>query len=75
MFYLAEFLLKAQHHSGLPWTNPSCINHAVKLSAVVDDCFFSGFLPENAVEAALNDYMIEIHKNYRKNKKWKSYDW
>lgn len=75
MFFIEEFLLKAQHHSRLPWSNAICIDHLVWLSACVDNNCLTGPSLEDAIESTLNEYMIEAHENYHKNKTWKSYDW
>lgn len=75
MFFIEEFLLKAQHHSGLPWFNATCIGYMAWLSARVDNNCLTGPSLEEAIESTLNEYMIEVHENYHKNKTWKSYDW
>ena len=58
-----NFLFEAQSHSGLPLINSNSIKYcqSIYITALAGDL--------------LNDYMIDIHKMYRKNKTWKSYDW
>lgn len=55
-----NFLFEAQSHSGLPLVNSNSIKYCQSIYIA---------------EGLLNDYMIDIHKMYRKNKTWKSYDW
>lgn len=58
-----NFLFEAQSHSGLHLINSNSIKYcqSIYITALAEDL--------------LNDYMIDIHKMYRKNKTWKSYDW
>lgn len=69
--FLEQFLLEAQHHSGLPLINPLSIYYLQALSMVVvpDD------LLDSMMDEVINGYMTLVHKVHRRNKTWKSYDW
>lgn len=69
--FIEEFLLRAQHHSGLPLLNLiSCIYiEWLNNIDIVED-----LLP-TLMDDLLNHYMTVVHKIYHENKAWKSYDW
>ncbi len=69
--FLEQFLLEAQHHSGLLLINPLSVCYLQTLSrvAVPDD------LLGNMMDEVINNYMVLVHKIYKRNKTWKSYDW
>lgn len=69
--FLEQFLLEAQHRSGLPYINRLSVYYLQNLSqvAVPDD------LLDHMMDEVINGYMILVHEVHRRTKTWKSYDW
>ena len=69
--FLEQFLLEAQHHSGLPLINPISVYYlqALSMVAVPDD------LLDNMMDEVISGYMTLVPEVHRRNKTWKSYDW
>ena len=69
--FIEDFLMEAQHRSGLPFYNPISLHYVTALSstAVPDS------LLDTVMEDFINAYMIISHELYRRHKTWKSYDW
>ena len=69
--FLENFLLEAQHHSGLPLINSISIHYIqyLKMANFADD-----LLP-TLMEDLISGYMMLVHDVHRLNRTWKSYDW
>lgn len=64
--YIENLILEAQSHSGMPrrirlYTNPVFVSDE-ELISIVDEIL------------DINNYMIRVHKESRKNKTWRSCD-
>lgn len=69
--FIEQFLLEAQHRSGLPLINPISAYYAHALLAVrAPDSMLNTIMDE-----FINNYMIITHTLYHRTKTWKSYDW
>lgn len=69
--FLKQFLLEAQHRSGLPLINHLSTYYLQNLSLVT----ISDDLLDDMMEEIINGYMILVHEIHRRTKTWKSYDW
>lgn len=69
--FLKQFLLEAQHHSGLPLINPLSMYYVQILSRAD----FSEDLLPNLMEKLISKYMINVYEIHKQTKNWKSYDW
>ena len=69
--FLENFLLEAQHYSGLPLLNPISIHYiqCLRMANFADD-----LLP-TLMEDLIGGYMMLVHDVHRLNRTWKSYDW
>lgn len=69
--FIEEFLLEAQHRSGLPLLNSVSAYYANALSMIAaPDSMLNTIMDE-----FINNYMKITHLLYHKKKTWKSYDW
>lgn len=69
--FIEQFLLEAQHRSGLSFFNPISLYYANALTMIEA----SDSLRDTIMDEFINNYMIITHKLYHRNKTWKSYDW
>lgn len=69
--FLEQFLLEAQHHSGLPLINTVSVYYLQWLSRAN----FSDNLLPTLMDDLITGYMSLVHKIYKQTKTWKSYDW
>lgn len=69
--FLENFLLEAQHYSGLPLINPLSIHYiqCLRTANFADD-----LLP-TLMEDLIGGYMMLVHDVHQLNRTWKSYDW
>lgn len=69
--FILDFLLEAQHRSGLPAVNPISAHYATNISRVN--------IPDELLEylftSLIDNYMVLVHKMYRYNKTWRDCDW
>ena len=68
---LENFLLEAQHCSGLPLINPISI-HYIQCLRMAN--FANDLLP-TLMEDLIDGYMMLVHDVHQLNRTWKSYDW
>lgn len=69
--FLEQFLLEAQHYSGLSLFNPISVHYTQGLSMAA----FSDDLLPTIMGDLIAGYMSLVHEVHRKTKTWKSYDW
>ena len=69
--FLENFLLEAQHCSGLPLINPISI-HYIQCLRMAN--FANDLLP-TLMEDLIDGYMMLVHDVHQLNRTWKSYDW
>ncbi len=62
--FIEEFLLQAQHHSGLSYVNKISLYYVNMLKIVLT----KDSLLEHMMSRFINSYMITIHNLYKRNK-------
>lgn len=69
--FLENFLLEAQHRSGLPLVNPISIHYlrCLRMARFADD-----LLP-TLMDDLIGGYMMLVHDVHQQTRTWKSYDW